>query len=356
MADGGWIPSQASSSRRYKSIPTGRCSRPTKYGPNGPERANRPNRGPNGPEYEPYRSTTRIREQASVKCQCALQPLSMFSRHKLTTLDIQRETKDASLLGDVHRFCESFFHIQECHEWGNPTCCLGQCTMPRQVTLVVRLQKDGQDVFTARYNNCFRGSTTSNIHAEEFMLQDSELQSLIFGDQRQTKLIIYLTYQPCHHSAGSRGYFKGHPKSCTKLMCQYFTEQLRPHGVQLEIRCTGIYRAHWEDSTLFDSMEDAQLYGGRTAAARAGIALLQAQGVSMTGMQREDWDFMLSLADPDVKAALNPTRMEARHLYDMRINDFLARMASEAAPLRVASEAAPFRLMSEAGPVQSRTS
>ena len=67
----------------------------------------------------------------------------------------------------------------------------------------------------SRYANCFRGNSDFNVHAEEFLLTDKAFHSLIdelkeeyveaHAEGQQVgavKLLLYMTYQPCHHSGG----------------------------------------------------------------------------------------------------------------------------------------------------------
>ena len=61
------------------------------------------------------------------------------------------------------------------------------------------------------------------------------------------KLLLYMTYQPCHHSGGrvpkaaigSLSYAAAapqHPATCSERLKKFYLEELKPRGVALEVR------------------------------------------------------------------------------------------------------------------------
>ena len=58
------------------------------------------------------------------------------------------------------------------------------------------------------------------MHAEKFLLSDPKLSAALNGmPQAGGRLILYLTYQPCHHSGGHKKRGMGeHGTSCTELL------------------------------------------------------------------------------------------------------------------------------------------
>ena len=176
------------------------------------------------------------------------------------------------------------------------------------------------DLYVARYANCYRGNTDVNRHAEEFLLEDSDLLGKILGskcskDPRQMpsagafgidetsneidnikspavcqgnsalmqelkklsggrragvadmpigrhppvadlKLVLYMTYQPCHHSGGrvpkdAMGRLSyasmQHPTSCSERLRDFFISTLKPNGVSLELVLADVYKAIWDE-------------------------------------------------------------------------------------------------------------
>jgi len=164
------------------------------------------------------------------------------------------------------------------------------------------------DLYIARYSNCWRGSSESNVHAEQFLLQDEDLRTAIAalasaatpgtigggdggdsggdggGGGRRHRLLLYLTYQPCHHSGGhSRRLLGEHSTSCTLLLCAFVREVLHPAGVDLDLRVAYTYRAHWEEGG-YDSK-----YAPAVLSARRGLALLRREGVALQSLSPADW-------------------------------------------------------------------
>ena len=131
--------------------------------------------------------------------------------------------------------------------------------------------EERKDVYVARYANCYRGNTDVNRHAEEFLLEDRTLlehlrqrtvllPSSSDNEERARllspgghRLVLYMTYQPCHHSGGrvpkealSRLSYATsapqHPTTCSEHLREYFLRELRPRGVALELVLAGELR------------------------------------------------------------------------------------------------------------------
>ena len=119
------------------------------------------------------------------------------------------------MIGSVGQLCGSFFHIEATPEDGIPQLCLsaelgGPVCARKTVCCVARVQAgaaDGTwvDKYVGRYFNCWQGNSQANLHAEHFLLQDAGLAAAVGAlDDGQGRLLLYLTYQPCHHSGGHR--------------------------------------------------------------------------------------------------------------------------------------------------------
>ena len=177
-----------------------------------------------------------------------------------------------SLLGSLRQFCRAFYHARQ-WEAGVELLCLlcseeelvGMEARGReggdgpkaaaggaeggevpecgkvQVAIVARLALRGERDYIARYANCFRGRSEDNVHAEEFVLQDAQLDALLRSG-RATELSLYMSYQPCHHSGGrlpesssrqlavaSARANQGHPTSCSEKLAAFAEQVLRPH-------------------------------------------------------------------------------------------------------------------------------
>ena len=139
-----------------------------------------------------------------------------------------------------------------------------------QVAVIARLVRkglDGQDslyevpLYVARYANCFRGNSEANIHAEEFLIADEGFLQAIQHIQPPlpngmgggAKLLLYMTYQPCHHSGGrvpndplAKGVYTSdamgaggagpqHATTCSERLREWFLNVLRPRGIELSL-------------------------------------------------------------------------------------------------------------------------
>jgi len=266
----------------------------------------------------------------------------------------QERAASAGLLGSIDQYCASFYHVEATSEGDISELCLstacGRQPCPRKtVVAVARVHKVGlaggahEDIYVARYSNCFKGSSESNVHAEHFMLADPGLTHAIqgataalrgggSGGQRDqpaaVRLTLYMTYQPCHHSGGHNRRGMGeHGTSCTELICKYLRDVLAPLGIALELKITYLYRAHWE-AGAYDSK-----YAPAVEAARKGLRLLSDAGIACSACKSGDWEWLIGLCDETVREAwrdaeypfgLAPTRQRIK--MDSFIDSFLQRL------------------------------
>ena len=167
------------------------------------------------------------------------------------------------LLGTVAQFCAAFYHIEPTPEDGIAELCLSrECGGPvcprKSVVCVARVQRAAAvgarasddawtDTFVGRYFNCWQGATESTVHAERFLLADAALGAAVAAlPDGGGRLLLYLTYQPCHHSGGHRRTAMGkHATSCTELLLKHVEDVLRPRGLGLKLRIAYLYRVHW---------------------------------------------------------------------------------------------------------------
>jgi len=235
---------------------------------------------------------------------------------------------------DAHhqQFCRAFFHIDECFEWKQRGLCLngdGVCLRNDVQAIACIDTRDGES-FVARYGNQFRGSSETNVHAEEEMVRDARLlAALATAPVESRRLTVYLAFQPCHHSGGGRSMSHVHTKSCASLVLDWFQKMCLPMGARLRIKCCGLYRAHWEEPALFASRSDAELFGDRTSRAQQGLLLLLRQpGITVEAMDREDWVRLQQLTLSASLSTISQVHWIVRYATDEHIATFLRKLAS----------------------------
>lgn len=268
-------------------------------------------------------------------------------------LDAASPPTTPSLLGGAADLCDAFFHVRATAEAGLPLCCLrhpdAECE-GRNTVIVARLQRagDASPCFVARFHNSGKWA-----HAERVMMDDARLGRALrhlddaprgtdsAADEAASRavLTVYISLQPCHHSSST-------PRiSCTEDLVDWFTHELSPRRVELELAIAYPYRSHWRTA----NMERAEVLelGGRALwgpsfhskgnaadrsrvaeaiqsisstaeeeaiaqaealmrAARDGTCLLCAsapQGFRSRGFCPDDWAYLLTLCDDAVREA-----------------------------------------------------
>lgn len=297
------------------------------------------------------------RRQGSL--QAVLRERSLFPGEPHT---VRAHPAGVALLGDASDFCACFFHVEACLEAGVQTACLNgegsaaECAR-KSVTCIARLlaaDRSAAPLYVSRYTNCFRGSSRTNVHAEQFMMRDGELlAALRSAGAAGGCLQLFLTYQPCHHSSGhDRAASVGeasHSASCTTALLRFRERELAPASVSLEILFPNLYRAHW---VHFATEADRQLYRPRIAAAQAGLLLLaSAPQTSVRAVGDAEWAFLLALTRDGRLAAqwgdsagprsgpFTEARRLARGKMDAFVSALLERMAQHVAAESAAASA-----------------
>ena len=153
------------------------------------------------------------------------------------------------------------------------------------MAIVARLVLDnGEADYVARYANCFRGKSESNVHAEEFLMRDDELLRLVRGGWAR-ELRLYMTYQPCHHSGGrlpedaaqqrkvaAQRANQGHPTSCSVRLREFCERELRPRGTALELVVADLYKVMWTAELMVERAPDALIERSTSCAKRSSVA------------------------------------------------------------------------------------
>ena len=218
------------------------------------------------------RSTSRCRDSDICNCSKSGERFCIYTDGHA----VARGSANRSFLGSLAQICASFYHIEPTPEGGIEQLCLsaacGGLPCPRKtVVCVARLRAasdadatvhqppterwcspPAEDIYCARYSNCFKGSSEANLHAERFLISDAALLEAIDHLPRAGgTLTLYLTYQPCHHSGGHKRQGMGsHGTSCTAALLKHMRTHLTPRNVRLAIRVAYLYRAHWEDHLI----------------------------------------------------------------------------------------------------------
>jgi len=237
-------------------------------------------------------------------------------------------------------FCISLYRSDRCYEWdgvaatgdNNMCVCDGECRDMSKYTVVAVCKLlsciNGAELYSARYTNCFRGSSNLNVHAEKFMVTDEKLMSALRLSPPAIKkeLVLYCTFQPCHTSGGGRKQLT-HTTSCTRMLIRWSDEVLKRYNTTLTIVPTDIYRAHWVDASLFKTEEDASIYDWRTKCAREGIRLLiECNTITMRSAMPDDWDWLIGLIKP---SSLRESIMSKEKLLRYSRDDHIGQLFSK---------------------------
>lgn len=191
--------------------------------------------------------------------------------------------------------------------------------------IVRAIDESGQE-YAARFNNCYRGHTETNVHAEEFAMTWLRKECPF---ERLRDITIYITLQPCHHSAGHQS-MQSHRKSCTEKLVEFMNAH---EHIRLRVKCAGIYRAHYTEPEFFDSPESSRAFADRVQQARDGILILQAhERITVSGFDDNDWEFIRSYVPEHCTRGLNEELWRQRFCADNRVTAFLAGLRNRHQP------------------------
>ncbi len=232
--------------------------------------------------------------------------------------------KGKYILGNKAQFCESFYHV---HEWGDRKhFCLDEnnCSIarracenrekiwtrqPRTVVAFAKFEVDGVTEYEARYTNCHAGQE----HAEDHFDSDIRLiykklyEAIHAAEESKTKSItVYLTCQPCNKSTRETSGTKP-DQSCCEILENVYSQELKPKNISLCIKATHTLQLD-ENATNRKLRKNAI----------CGIQNLMKSGVTVSGMTKEDWEYLFTLT-----SARNPDD-DRRNTLDASINKTFA--------------------------------
>jgi hypothetical protein len=142
----------------------------------------------------------------------------------------------------ICNLCDEFLHVDQTPEAHLAQHCVqSPCCVRKSVTCVCIVKNErNEKVYGKVYKNELFTSSCLARHAEMFFVSDTELRKILTNGQTIT---LYLTYQPCHFSGG---HYKLSNISCTESLQQFKEKILSPLKIDLKIRFSYLYRAHWE--------------------------------------------------------------------------------------------------------------
>lgn len=197
---------------------------------------------------------------------------------------------------DIQQFCEAFLHIEETPEIGMNEFCI--CDIPckkKTVTGIVLLySKKNEKIFSKLYVNT--KIKNENVHAEQLLAQDQDIIDRLDDCRR---ILLYLTYNPCHYSGGHCG-FRKHV-SCTNTLIKYKEQYLDPRNIFLEIAISYPYRAHWKVRSECCNLQNKFApfcYSAAIHSARKGLSLLCKKGIKVRELNTYDYMQLLDYCSP----------------------------------------------------------
>lgn len=228
---------------------------------------------------------------------------------------VKQKNKDQKLFENHGQLCSGMFHAKAWREVGiTDRLCIhkdGPQKHHSVIYLIAVRKRNGARDLVVRFRNCFKGHSNINIHPEEFMIDYMD-KKLIKGD----RLIIYLKYQPCHHSCGSSD-MRTHRKSCSQRIAAF--AQKHPN-VDIHIKCSSIHRANYTDPELFTSEKMRRVFSQRVEEARVGIDIVK-KHVKLTGLDESDWKFIMSTTADNI--TISEEDWATRMALDKHVNIFL---------------------------------
>ena len=239
---------------------------------------------------------------------------------------IKKRGESEAILRSDAQFCAAFYHVDGrpkkhekpkrkpfCLNSGN--CIISQrnneYSQPKNVVAVAKFETGGyQRLYEARYTNCI-APPSIKMHAEEFFREDvdredGELAKLI-NENPEGIITIYLTFQPCNLSTtlqGTEGTRSEH--SCCETLRDIYLHKLQGKRVKLCVKPTHLCNLDEvkdvdardnRDHVPHDGVTEGQEREHFRKNAVRGIKMLMRNGITISAMTSDDWEYLRSMTD-----------------------------------------------------------
>ena len=198
-------------------------------------------------------------------------------------------------LGSKHKFCAAFYHVPPGfdNQLGkhHGSCLDKNCCKFKDIAVValVKFEDAREDpVYKARYTNCY----VNKLHAENFF--DCDIRHGVLTDKVENEenhdgtITLYLTYQPCNKSTGDTELGTRPNQSCCDILKRIYFDILQPKGIRLRIKITHEFRLGRQQQGGDKELRQK---------ARAGIQELIRSGITVSGMEENDWKYLFLMID-----------------------------------------------------------
>ena len=183
---------------------------------------------------------------------------------------------------------------------------------PKTVVALAKFEVDEEIKYEARYTNC----CDEKEHAEDLFdrdLRHGELSKEISNatERNRTKSItLYLTYQPCNKSTGETEGTRRN-QSCCDILEEVYSKVLQPQSVSLCIKPTHTLRLDQKPAKKKYCETGTDNHEVLRKNAVGGIQQLIESGINISGMQREDWDYLSTLTSANITGDEHRAKLDA---------------------------------------------
>lgn len=201
---------------------------------------------------------------------------------------------------DVETFCNAFIHVERTPEAKLDAFCMCK-TRPclrKNVTCVMKLvSENGKMLFEGVYHNKFNHiKRKAFLHAEDFALKDAYRFKNI---SNVSKMMLYLTYNPCHFSGGHSGICSA--KSCTDNLIQFSKNY---SNICIEVKISYTYRVHWTllKCNCADCEPAPEKYRPMIRQSQIGLHKIAMNNIKVSSFDPDDYEYLLRFANDIVKS------------------------------------------------------
>ena len=173
---------------------------------------------------------------------------------------------------------------------------------PIIVVAVVKFENPRAKIlYVARYTNC----SDHKLHAEDFFkkyIQDRDgVFNKLIQDNPKGTITLYLTLQPCHSSTRTND--TKPDQSCCNILRAIVGKTLRKNGRKIDL-C--VKAAHQNKLGPV-----GKKYKTLKKNAVEGVQLLTTNGVNVSGVTQDDWDYLFSLTKDNKDRKLLDQKVES---------------------------------------------